>query len=339
MKWSSTDKDDSYGETLDFCASVHVNWTAVYDNGAEDISHGAMLKWFIKQLEGHTITDFMEDNLYDFLLKHFKDENELVLKRTMLEKVMESSDTSKYHIPVLQDRYIRILADLKTPIDEIRAFAKKAGGCGIMEILATIELEYGNYDAAIAIYEQQIAERPGRHWSNGPRRALIDIYKKTGNKEKEFEQLKNLLWANVGDRKIFLEYKRHFSEDEWPGEWDKILEELKKHRGGAEWCAIERRFDIIMDKIEEPPVSDELIDIYEELEKLYPERCFKVRVERVKSLAKICCKRSDYRWLASKLQEICKYDGGEETASKLAAEFVAMYPKRSAMIDELSPFL
>lgn len=339
LKWSSTDKDDSNGETQNFCASVQENWSIVYDKGEEDISHGVMLKWFMEQLEGHTVIDYMEDDLYDFLLKHFKDENELVMKKEMLQKVMESSDTSKYSIPVLQDYYIRVLADLKTSIDEIRAFVAKAGGYSIWETLANIEQEYCNYDAAIALYEKRIAERPDHYWSNGPRRALIDIYKKTGDKEKEFEQLKNLLWANVGDRDIFLEYKQHFSETQWPDEWDKILKELKNHPGGTQRYAIEGCFDIIMDKIEEQPVSDELFDVYEELEELYPDRCFKVRVECVRAAAKIASKRSDYRWLARKLQKICKYTGGEEMARKLAMEFVAMYPRRSAMIDELRPFL
>ena len=147
------------------------------------------------------------------------------------------------------------------------------------------------------------------------------------------------MWANVGDRDIFLEYKQHFSDTEWPDEWDKILKELKNHPGGTQWYAIEGCFDIIMDKIEEQPVSDELFDVYEELEELYPDRCFKVRVECVRAAAKRASKRSDYRWLARKLKKICKYTGGEEMARKLAMEFVAMYPRRSAMIDELRPFL
>ena len=31
LKWSDTDKDDSNGETQDFCASVQDNWTIVYN--------------------------------------------------------------------------------------------------------------------------------------------------------------------------------------------------------------------------------------------------------------------------------------------------------------------
>lgn len=339
MKWSSTDKDDSSGETQDFCACVQENWSAVYEKGQGDISHSVMLKWFIEQLEGHTVIDYMEDCLYDFLLKHFKSEDELIVKKAMIERVLQSTNTSKYSIPVLQVNYVKVLADLETPIEEIRSFVKKTEGYGIWDTLASIEQEYGNYDAAIALHEKRIAERPDPYWSNEHRRALMDIYKKTGDKEKEFEQLQKLLWANVGDKDIFLEYKKHFTENEWTAEWNRILEELKNHPGGTQWYAIEGRFDIIMDMVEEPPVSDGLLDVYKELEKLYPERCFKVRVESVRADAARASKRSDYRWVARKLKKLSKYDGGTSTARKLASEFVTMYPRRSAMIDELCPFL
>ncbi len=339
MKWSSTDKDDSSGETQGFCTTVQDNWAIVYEKGQEDISHALMQKWFMEQLEGHTVIDYMEDDLYDFLLKHFKNEDELLLKKAMLERVMSSSDTCKYDIPVLQDNYIKVLADLKAPIEEIRSFVQKSGGYSIWDTLAAIEQEYGNYDAAIALYEKRIAERPDSYWSNEPRRALIEIFKKIGDNQKAFEQLKELLWANVGDRSIFLEYKEQFSKDEWPSEWNRILEELKNHPGGTAWYAVEGRFDIIMDMIEEPPVSDGLFDVYPELEKLYPDRCFKVRVESVRADAARASKRSDYRWLARNLKTISKYNGGMEKARELAAEFANMYPRRSAMLDELRPFL
>jgi len=338
MKWSDTDKDDSNGETQGFCASVQENWALVYDKGQDDISHAQMQKWFMEQLEGHTVIDYMEDDLYHFLLGHFKEADELAMKKTMLEKVMKASNTSKYSVLVLQDYYIRVLADMKAPIKEIRAFVNKAGGYSIYDTLAAIEQEYGNYDAAIALYEKHIAERPDRYWSNEPRRALIEIYKKSGDKEKEFEQLKQLLWANVGDKDIFLEYKQYFSEEEWPAEWDRILEELKYHYGGTGWYAIEGRFDIIMDMIEKSP-STGLFDIYKELEELYPERCFSVRVACVKADAARASKRSSYRYIAHDLKIISKYEGGIEVAKQLAAEFAAMYPRRTAMLDELRPFL
>lgn len=338
MKWSSTDKDDSNGETQSFCISVQEIWAMVYEKGEDSISHGMMQKWFMEQLEGHTVIDYMEDDLYDFMLRHFKGDEELHLKKAMLERILKDSATSKFSISVLEEYYIRVLADLKTPIEEIRDFVAKSDGYSIVDTLAAIEVEYGNYDAAISIYEKRIEERPDHYWSNKPRRALMDIYKKLGNSEKEFEQLQKLLWANVGDTKIFQEYKQHFSKEEWPDEWNKILEELQKYPGGLSWYAMECRYDIVMDKVEEAG-SDSLIDTYKELEKLYPKRVLAVRVKCVKADAVRANKRADYRWLASKLKKISKYDGGMEIARSLATEFAATYPRRVAMLEELRTFL
>ena len=338
MKWSSTDKDDSNGETQGFCISVQENWAMVYEKGEDSISHGTMQKWYMEQLEGHTVIDYMEDDLYDFLLSHFKGDEELLLKKAMLERILKDSATSKISISVLEEYYIRVLADLKAPIEEIRDFVAKSDGYSIVDTLAAIEVEYGNYDAAISIYEKRIEERPDHYWSNKPRRALMDIYKKIGNNEKEFEQLQKLLWANVGDTNIFQEYKQHFSKEQWPDEWNKILEELKKHPGGLSWYAMEGRYDIVMDRVEEAG-SDSLIDSYKELEKLYPKRVLDVRVKCVKTDAVRANKRSDYRWLARKLKKISKYDGGMEIARSLAAEFAATYPRRAAMLEELRAFL
>lgn len=338
MKWSSTDKDDSNGETHGFCISVQENWALVYENGKEAVSHEKMQKWFMDQVEGHTVIDYMEDDLYDFLLKHFKGEDELLLKKAMLERVMKDPDTSEYSIPVLEDYYIRVLADMKVPIEMIRKFVAKSKSYTTEKLLADIEVEYGNFDAAIALYEKRIAERPDKYWSNEPRRALIDIYKKTGNKEKEFEQMQKLLWANVGDSNIFLEYKQYFSEEQWPEEWNRIFEELKNHHDGTSWYAIEGRFDILMD-MAEGSGTDYLIDTYKELDELYPKRAFDLRVKCVTADVAKANKRADYKWIARNLKKISKYDGGMKVARTLAAEFVAAYPRRTAMLDELRPFL
>ena len=39
VKWSNTDKDDSNGETQDFCACVYDIWGTIYKNGEQSLSH------------------------------------------------------------------------------------------------------------------------------------------------------------------------------------------------------------------------------------------------------------------------------------------------------------
>ena len=196
-KWSDTDKDDSNGETQGFCFVVQDNWNIIYEKGEAGISHNKMMEWFMSELENHAVIDYMEEDLYDFLLKHFYEPEELQAKRELLERVMKAADTSEYSVPVLENSYVRVLADMKAPIEEIRNFVKKSGGYSIGETLAQVEMEYGNYNAAIDLYQKRIAERPNGYWSNEARKVLIEIYKKIGDRNKEFEEVTNFLWNNV----------------------------------------------------------------------------------------------------------------------------------------------
>ena len=213
-KWSDTDKDDSNGETQGFCFVVQDNWNIIYEKGEAGISHNKMMEWFMSELENHAVIDYMEEDLYDFLLKHFYEPEELQAKRELLERVMKAADTSEYSVPVLENYYVRVLADMKAPIEEIRNFVKKSGGYSIGETLAQVEMEYGNYNAAIDLYQKRIAERPNGYWSNEARKVLIEIYKKIGDRNKEFEEVTNYHWNNMNREEAFLQYKSYFTKGE-----------------------------------------------------------------------------------------------------------------------------
>ncbi len=88
VKWGNTDKDDSNGETQDFCACVYDIWETIYIEEEHGLSHERMLDIFLKHLDGRLI-DYMEDGIYDFILKHFKSEDELFKKEQFLLKVMD----------------------------------------------------------------------------------------------------------------------------------------------------------------------------------------------------------------------------------------------------------
>ena len=116
----------------------------------------------MEYLDGR-VFDYMEDGIYDFVLKHFKSEDELAKKEQFLLKVM---DDLKYQIPekeivqyslhVKEDYYVRVLADQKKPIQEIRDFLKSRDRYTNKELLAQIETQYGNYDEAIRLVLQRI---------------------------------------------------------------------------------------------------------------------------------------------------------------------------------------
>lgn len=117
VKWSNTDKDDSNGETQDFCACVYAIWETVYTEGEQSLSHKQMLDILLEHLDGR-VFDYMEDEIYDFILKHFKREDELVKKKQFLLKVMDDlrrqipeKEILQYSLHVKEEYYVRVLAD------------------------------------------------------------------------------------------------------------------------------------------------------------------------------------------------------------------------------------
>ena len=85
LKWAKTDKDDSDGETQDFVCYVFSAWDVVYAADDPKINHAKMLEWFLKNLDGSVI-DYMEDELYRYMMEHFKKEELLNKKMNFLKK-------------------------------------------------------------------------------------------------------------------------------------------------------------------------------------------------------------------------------------------------------------
>lgn len=344
VKWSDTDKDDSNGETQEFCACVYGIWETVYRDGEEYVSHDEMLETMIEHLDGR-VYDYMEDEIYDFILKHFKDKKQLERKERFLRDAMNEikqqipeREVLKYSLYVKEDYYARVLADQRRPIQEIRDFLNTRDCYTNKELLAQIEKEYGNYDEAIALYKSQIEDRNDSYWSDAPRKALMEIYQLQGDIQAYNHELYNMMCAHTGDDRYFLEYKALFMEEEWKIEWEKILTKYNDKLPAINlWLSIENRYDLIMDNAE--PDKEYVIDTYgKKLFKLYPDRCLRVLVCAADRQAQSSKNRRDYKYIATILKKIASHPGGKELASELASKYKSQYPRRTAMIDELKVF-
>ena len=309
-----------------------------------ELSHEKMLETFLKHLDGRVI-DYMEDEIYDFVLAHFKSDDELAKKERFLLKVMDDlkvriqeKEVTEYSLYVKEHYYVRILADQHRPIEKIRGFLNSRDSYSNKKLLAQIEAEYGNYDEAIALYKELIEDRPDAYWADGHRKALMEIYKAQGNTEAYNGELYNMMMAHPGNDQYYLEYKALFTEEEWNDKWGKILEAYADKRPAINlWLSIEGRYDLIMDNAE--PDKAYVIDEYgKKLFKLYPERCFKVLANAADRQARLSKNRRDYKRIAQILRKIAAHSGGKELAAELAAKYRAQYPRRTAMIDELKKF-
>ncbi|MCF0187296.1 MAG: hypothetical protein HUJ98_12515, partial [Bacteroidaceae bacterium] len=327
IRWSGTDKDDSNGETQDFCYTVKSVWQIVYDSHNKFTTHSDMFDWFEEVLRERQLIDYMEDGIYEFLLMNFKETEELNRKKRMLEQFMFSgTDDKKYSMLVLEGYYLQVLRDIKAPIEDIRKWVAGCDSYTVGEMLADIELEYGNVDEAVRLYEHRIADRPDSYWSNPCREALIGIYEKQGDRDKYMAELKKYLYANRGNQSIFRKYKAEFSKTEWEMEWQRIMDEMPEgHLGNVAWFAEEDRYDLIMEYAE--PCEEMIIDTYPKLLDLYPDRCLQVLVNHASAAVTRANKRSSYWHIANTFRTMSKLEGGLMVARQLAMKFVEMYPR------------
>lgn len=345
LKWGKTDKDDSAGQTQDFVWYVKEAWDAVYEADDEDMPHRKMFEWFVKHLDG-TVIDYMEDEIYEYLIHHFM-EPELLQKKLILltEKVREcEAHKGDWHYDYQAERYqlyiLNVMADMKEPIEKIRKYAKTLKRYEVREIMAQIERSYGNIDEAIAIYKDLAAEEDSEQWeTHNWHMELKEIYKEIGDDANYRTEVRAAMRLSAGDMALWKEYKGFFGPDEWPEECAKIFESFKL--GDCRpfpWYAAENRYELIMESLEAGFSSFSFKEYEKKLKALFPERCLAVLADDTELKAENSKKRSDYRRVASNLRWIQRYPGGDEVAAKMAADFRERYKLRRAMLEELAEF-
>jgi hypothetical protein len=342
LKWVKTDKDDSGGETMFFMESIMKIWGIIHDYDAPEISQEKMLEWFIKKLDG-SVVDYMEDYIYDFMMAHFSSEKLLQLKlifmqqriadRTGIEKECYYND---FEIKRWKEYVLQIMGELKYAIEEIREHAAELKGDSSRCKLAEIELLYGNNKEAIAIY-QELAdkEEPNIFRKNEYRIILKDVYKSMGDDTRYKAELKKIVYREIGNTELFLEYKTLFSEENWIGERDNIFQKIKSGDCRANtWYKLEGQYVLLMENVE---VGGEFyLKEYEaELKTLFPDRCLNILINSANAQAQNSSKRSHYHSLAKTLKWMKRYPEGKEKAAWLAQQYRSQYSRRPAMLDEL----
>ncbi len=347
LKWDRTNKDDSDGETYDFCRQLTHIWDAVYASGDKRISHEKMMKWFTDQIEKDKVSN-LEDELFGYLEKHFTEpallEKKYVFYRKKIEDMGEIGDSSYSHEAFrkqyLRELVLKAMAELGKPIGEIREYAKTIESYKVNELMAPIELRYGNRERATELY-LELADKADKSFAprNNWHVSLMEIYKEDGKQEAYETELKKAVMTMPGDDNLWNEFKSLYSSEEWTGARAEFFSKVDLtdqrfyDRFAQEGC-----YDLIMAGIEEYPDAYAMKPYEKELRTLYPERCIRVLTLIVRDLAEYANTRNKYKGMAGLLARIKKCPGGEDAAAALAAEFRKAYPRRTAMLEEIRRF-
>lgn len=343
LTWWETDKDDSASESQFICSDVIDAWDVVYNANDQRMSHALMFNWIVAHLDAAE-NYCMDDCLYDYLAGHFTEPELMQRKYDLYQDRILAAETcmESYYDVWMSRRYrtymLRLLGDMGRPIDEIRAYADTIQSQQSLEILADIELRYGNTDRAIALYRELAAIEDQQGWANENWHIrLKDLFLEQGDNENYRLELDKALELNVGNCELWPELKSLYAPNEWPTIRADWFHRIKPNDSRAyTWYAAEDRYDLIMNGLERTLNTYALQDYEPVLKRQFPDRCLAVLVTATRKMVDESNCRRHYRRIAYMLSWIRKYDN--DTAAALANEFRQRYPRRTALRDELSGF-
>lgn len=343
LTWWETDKDDSAGESQFICSDVIDAWDVVYNANDQRMSHAQMFNWIVAHLD-EAENYCADDYLYDYLAGHFTEPELTQRKYDLYQDRILAAETcmESYYDVYMSRRYrtymLRLLGDMGRPIDEIREYADTIQSQQSLEILADIELRYGNTDRAIALYRELAAIEDQQGWTDENWHIrLKDLFLEQGDNENYRLELDKALELNVGNRELWSELKNLYTPDEWPAIRDDWFRRIKPNDIRAyAWFAAEDRYDLIIDGLEHTLDTYAMQDYELVLKRQFPDRCVAVLVTATRNMAKESNCRRHYHRIAYMLSWIRKYDN--DIAAALANEFRQQYPRRTALRDELSGF-
>ena len=156
------------------------------------------------------------------------------------------------------------------------------------------------------------------------------------NSEKA-ERRENVIANQVVTIDEFRAYRRMCSKEEWEKDKIKIISSKKSIDKKCELLAEEKMFDKLFKLIWEQKDKLSLVNKYGiVLSELYSKEILDFYTDYVSELAQYACNRSRYDELIRYLMRMSQYQGGEKIARRLSAEWIAKYPTRKVMVQELS---
>ena len=343
------DIDDSDGEILLLLETCDDAWEKILAQADLPLKQ-AVFDWICRQLQAEP--DFLEDPLKDLLLTDFP---EAEFKQPKLD----FAERQLAHFRTLSDEWERtwqleqwVTLELKvletaedvTDQELQRFYQAHLEVSQVRQAYSEFCIQRADYELAIAILQagktQAQTQQSGRLLVMYSRR-LKELYHQLGKTAAYRQELWQLLTAyQPADLATYQELKGQFAAEAWPAERERLFKALPKvsaevmeklyaedHLWGPLLRAVlaEKGLDGVQTygHLLAPRSVDKLLDKY---------------VAVAEEEAKTVGNRQHYRYLVQLLTEMAAYPGGVLRANGLVQQWRQQYPRRSAMLDELSRF-
>ena len=166
---------------------------------------------------------------------------------------------------------------------------------------------------------------------------LKAIYNTLGDKDRYLDQLWQLLLTDdPGNIEIFRELKANYTKEEWPAARQRIYSALEGKDFMDRLYLEEKDDERLMTYVEDSFELYKAREHFDLLKDKFPERMLDKYEKELRQLAAPVSNRQKYRAIANLMKGMTKISGGNLRGKRLMQEFKTNYPRRKAMLDELS---
>lgn len=207
----------------------------------------------------------------------------------------------------------------------------------IREIKISQAMQNSDWNTALALLEESREldkDMPGLVAKYSTQ--MIEIYKRTDNREPLLKELRDYLYAFRQDDLVYvLKLKAMLTPEEWTTERDRLLNSETMRFQTYTFLEQEQMYEELMRRIEKD-TDVRALERYERLlKKSYGQRCLNVYVTHLQDAMGRACNRKAYWSVIQTLKKVRKYPDGEAVAKGLADCWRVRYPRRTSMLDEL----
>ena len=329
--------DDSDGGIVAFAGDCKDYWLEIMEK-ADDKSKDKMFRWFNNKLLKHQLDDFIEDVVYEFIMKNFAEEKYLEKKLALFDEFIKE-DKFSYNYSKYIGEKLKIMQKLNYPAEQINLYKERYWK--LPEIRKVVFDEYiaqEEWQKALEILEEsKKLDEDNYLFMARYRKNLIELYKKVGNKKAYRKELTEFIFDSCGsDLSLIYELREDCTPEEWLSYREKILAGEMLRETKLELLEKEGMYEELWQEIFERAELYE-IDRYEKvLKKIFPERMLDLYVDYIRKNQMKVSNREEYSDLIKYLKKVTLYSGGEKKAQEIAANWRDVFKRRRAMMDELN---
>lgn len=167
-------------------------------------------------------------------------------------------------------------------------------------------------------------------------KTMLGLLEKAGEQaeyEKELQYL--VLELKCQETEFVSRLKTITPPEKWPAVFEILLADAKYSSGRMRLYHFERMYTELFTELCQYPSFSDFLSYEQDLQQWDPERTLRLYTELLKQEMDRSCERMQYRHVATHLDKLIVYPGGQKAARELAAYWYVYHKNRPAMKDEL----